>query len=91
MIGRLSCKDPDFEQKLVAIAIQYCKEGSTIRTIAKKNNTTKSYLHYLFKNILNQVNPDVFNDVMNVINYNKSVRNIRGGNATKEKFSKAKV
>ena len=60
---------------------------TTLRSTAKFFHRSKSTIHLYVTVRLKEVNPDLYNEVRELLDYNKSVRHIRGGLATKQKYS----
>ncbi|MUV37367.1 Stage III sporulation protein [Lentibacillus sp. JNUCC-1] len=58
----------------------------TVRTIAKEFGVSKSTVHKDLTERLPEINPELANDVKEVLNYHKSIRHIRGGEATRKKY-----
>ncbi len=58
----------------------------TVRTIAKEFGVSKSTVHKDLTERLPEINPDLANEVKEVLNYHKSIRHIRGGEATRKKY-----
>ncbi len=64
------------------------KEKLTIRQVAKKYNKSKSTVHKWFKERLIYIDNNLYLEVEKILNYNKNIRHIRGGEATKLKYKK---
>lgn len=63
---------------------------STVRDAAKKFNISKSTVHKDITGKLREVDPLLYRKVQKVLETNKAERHIRGGMATKRKYSKQK-
>ena len=61
--------------------------GATVRATAKKYGISKSTVHKDLTYKLRIVNPKMYLLVKEVLNLNKSERHLRGGEATKRKYS----
>lgn len=61
----------------------------TVRTIAKEFGVSKSTVHKDLTERLPDINPDLANQVKNILEYHKSIRHLRGGEATKIKYKKS--
>ena len=59
-----------------------------MRAAAKKFGVSKSTVHMDVSQRLRKLNPQLYNEVREVLDINKSQRHIRGGLATKEKYRK---
>lgn len=60
------------------------KLGESVRGIASLTGHSKSQVHFLMTKVLPTVDMSLFEDVDKVLQHNKAVRYIRGGNATKK-------
>ena len=70
---------------------KYIKEtGATVRETAKEFGISKSTVHKDVTEKLKQTNKLLYGDVKNVLMKNKAERHLRGGNATKNKYEKAR-
>ena len=76
------------EQRAVKLADYIIENKSTVRAAAKKFGISKSTVHMDVSSRLKKVNPSLYNDVRKILDINKAERHIRGGLATKQKFSK---
>ncbi|WP_434305319.1 sporulation transcriptional regulator SpoIIID [Clostridium botulinum] len=59
---------------------------STVRRTAKVFGVAKSTIHKDITERLPKINPEVAKKVKEILDYNKSERHIRGGQATKTKY-----
>ncbi|APF25132.1 MULTISPECIES: sporulation transcriptional regulator SpoIIID [Clostridium] len=59
---------------------------STVRKTAKVFGVAKSTIHKDITERLPKINPEVAKKVKEILDYNKSERHIRGGQATKTKY-----
>ena len=62
--------------------------NATVRQTAKKFGVSKSTVHMDITERLRKLNPPLYSEVRTVLDINKAERHIRGGMATKEKYSK---
>ena len=62
--------------------------GATVRCAAKKYGISKSTVHKDVSVRLKQINPELYEQVRQVLAKNRDERHIRGGIATKLKYSK---
>ncbi len=70
---------------------QYILEtGATVRATAKVFSVSKSTVHKDVAERLRYENPALFKEVRKILDINKEQRHIRGGIATKNKYSKEK-
>ena len=75
------------EQRAVELAEYIIENQTTVRAAAKKFGISKSTVHIDVSQRLKKVNPELYNSVRKVLDVNKAERHIRGGMATKQKFS----
>ncbi len=76
------------ELRAIELAEYIVENQTTIRAAAKKFGISKSTVHNDVSERLRKLNPELYNDVRKVLDVNKAERHIRGGMATKQKFSK---
>ena len=76
------------EQRAVELAEYIIENKTTVRAAAKKFGVSKSTVFVDVSERLKKLNPALYNDVRKVLDINKAERHIRGGMATKQKFSK---
>ena len=61
----------------------------TVRAIAKEFGVSKSTVHKDLTERLPEINPDLAEQVKHILEYHKSIRHLRGGEATKIKYKKS--
>lgn len=76
------------EDRAIEIALYIIETGATVRKAAKKFGVSKSTVHMDVTERLKKLNPLLYTQVRAVLEVNKSERHIRGGIATREKYSK---
>lgn len=76
------------EDRAMEIALYIIETGATVRKAARKFGVSKSTVHMDITERLKKLNPSLWKQVREVLEINKSERHIRGGIATKEKYSK---
>ncbi|SDI62919.1 sporulation transcriptional regulator SpoIIID [Alteribacillus bidgolensis] len=62
----------------------------TVRTIAREFGVSKSTVHKDLTERLPDINPELAEKVKYILEYHKSIRHLRGGEATKIKYSRDK-
>ncbi|KZL88500.1 sporulation transcriptional regulator SpoIIID [Clostridium magnum] len=77
--------------RVVEVANYTIATEATIRTTAKVFGVSKSTIHKDIVERLLKVNPQLHEEVEKVILKNTEERNIRGGEATKEKYMRMHV
>ena len=75
------------EQRAVELAVYIIENKTTVRAAAKKFGVSKSTVHMDVSERLKKLNPSLYNEVREILDINKAERHIRGGLATKQKFS----
>ena len=78
----------EVEQRAVELAEYIIENKTTVRAAAKKFGVSKSTVFVDVSERLKKFNPGLYNDVRKILDVNKAERHIRGGLATKQKFSK---
>lgn len=76
------------EQRAIELAEYIIENKTTVRAAAIKFGISKSTVHMDVANRLKKLNPILYLNVREVLDLNKAERHIRGGLATKEKYSK---
>ena len=77
----------DIDERAKLLATYVIETKSTVRQTAKKFNISKSTVHKDISERLEKVNPSLARDAKKVLEINKAERHIRGGMATKRKYS----
>ena len=62
----------------------------TVREVAKIIGLSKSTIHKDLKEKLKYIDKDLYLEVSELLEYNKNIRHIRGGQKTKEKYESMK-
>lgn len=75
------------EERAVDLAHYIIDTGDTVRGAAKKFGISKSTVHKDVSERLKKINPALFLEVRTILDENKAERHIRGGMATKLKYS----
>ena len=71
---------------------EYIKEtGATVRETAKVYGVSKSTVHKDVTEKLKYENRALYNEVQEVLSKNKAERHLRGGNATKKKYTEKRL
>lgn len=78
------------EDRAVQLGQYIADNGATVRQTAKVFHISKSTVHKDVTVHLPRINKVLAKSVAEVLSVNKSERHIRGGLATKRKYSKAK-
>ena len=75
------------EERAVDLAHYIIDTGDTVRGAAKKFGISKSTVHKDVSERLKKINPALSLEVRSILDENKAERHIRGGMATKFKYS----
>ena len=76
------------EERAIALAHYIIDSKDTVRGAAKKFGVSKSTVHKDVSERLEKINPALARQVRVILDENKAERHIRGGMATKMKYSK---
>lgn len=78
----------NIDEKVKNVAKYYIKEKSTVRKTAKEFNMSKSNVYIYLTKRLNDLDIELYKKVKKLLNKNKEERHMRGGMATKKKYTK---
>ncbi len=77
----------DPEQRAVLLGEYIVQHGATVRAAAAAFGCSKSTVHKDVSSLLREVSSGLFAQVRAVLARNKAERHLRGGAATREKYS----
>ena len=80
-------KNVSIEERAIELAHYIIDSKDTVRGAAKKFGISKSTVHKDVSERLKKINPSLAHKVRKVLDENKAERHIRGGMATKLKYS----
>ena len=83
-------KNISIEERAVNLAHYIIDSKDTVRGAAKKFGISKSTVHKDVSERLRKINPSLAREVREILDENKAERHIRGGMATKLKYSHMK-
>ena len=83
-------KGISIDKRAIELAHYIIDSKDTVRGAAKKFNISKSTVHKDVSERLRKINPSLARKVRIILDENKAERHIRGGMATKLKYSKLK-
>ena len=83
-------KSISIEDRAIDLAHYIIDSKDTVRGAAKKFGISKSTVHKDVSERLKKINPSLAKDVRVILDENKAQRHMRGGMATKLKYSKLK-
>lgn len=78
------------EERAIKLAHYIIESKDTVRGAAKKFGISKSTVHKDVSERLKKINPGLAKEVRKILDKNKAERHIRGGMATKLKYSHQK-
>ncbi|MFD2638573.1 sporulation transcriptional regulator SpoIIID [Piscibacillus salipiscarius] len=74
------------KERTIRIAEHLLETKKTVRVIAKDFGVSKSTVHKDLTERLPTINPALAKEVKEVLEFHKSIRHIRGGEATRKKY-----
>jgi putative DeoR family transcriptional regulator, stage III sporulation protein D len=74
------------KERTIKIGLHIVETRNTVRKIAKEFGVSKSTVHKDLTERLPAINPKLANEVKEILDYHKSIRHLRGGEATKIKY-----
>ena len=80
-------KGVSIEERAIHLAQYIIDSKDTVRGTAKKFGISKSTVHKDVSERLKKINPSLAREVRKILDENKAERHIRGGMATKLKYS----
>jgi putative DeoR family transcriptional regulator (stage III sporulation protein D) len=79
------------KERTIKIGQYFIETRNTVRKIAKEFGVSKSTVHKDLTERLPEINPELASQVKEILEYHKSVRHLRGGEATKIKYKQKSV
>lgn len=76
----------DVAERSVVLGEYILENAATVRAAAKKFGISKSTVHKDVSERLKTSNPQLYKEVRQILDINKSERHIRGGLATRRKY-----
>ncbi|MDG5787288.1 sporulation transcriptional regulator SpoIIID [Evansella sp. AB-P1] len=77
------------KERTIKIGRYIVETRKTVRTIAKEFGVSKSTVHKDLTERLPEINAELATEVKEILDYHKSIRHLRGGEATKVKYRKS--
>ena len=74
------------KERCVMLGTYLVENRTTVRATAQQFNISKSTVHKDVTQVLQRVNPALYEQVQRVLEQNKDERHLRGGEATKKKY-----
>ena len=88
LLGGIVIVCDDIVDRVIKEGEYIVKTGATVRDTAKVFHFSKSTVHKDVTERLNSIDKDLYKKVKKVLNLNLAERHIRGGEATRRKYSK---
>ena len=85
-----NCVKTMVEARAIELGEYIVQSGATVRNAAKKFGISKSTVHKDVSDRLKYIDPQLHRQVKAVLDTNTAQRHIRGGMATKQKYSEAR-
>ena len=79
------------KERCVILALYLVENKTTVRKVANHFGISKSTVHKDITQNLKRVNKSLYYQVKEVLDINKKERHLRGGEATRQKYSKLNV
>lgn len=76
----------DTKSRVLEMAYLMLEGRRTVREVAKIIGYSKSTVHHDLTTKLEKVDPELYSQVKELLDYNKKVRHLRGGEATRQKY-----
>ncbi|HHU55842.1 MAG TPA: stage III sporulation protein D [Acholeplasmataceae bacterium] len=83
--------DNEIKTRVLTSSHIFLKKASTVREVAKIMGCSKSTVHKDFTERLPKIDPGLYEKVKELLNFNKQIRHIRGGEATRRKYELEKI
>ncbi|MBS6476045.1 MAG: sporulation transcriptional regulator SpoIIID [Clostridiales bacterium] len=80
--------DCNVEKRAILLGEYIARNGVTVRNAAKVFGISKSTVHKDVTQRLEELDPDLSEQVRRILEINKAERHLRGGMATKHKYGK---
>jgi putative DeoR family transcriptional regulator (stage III sporulation protein D) len=74
------------KERTIRIGKHIVETRKTVRVIAKEFGVSKSTVHKDLTERLPEINPELANEVKDILSHHKAIRHLRGGEATKLKY-----
>ena len=76
----------EIKRRVIEMANLFIETKSTVREVAKVVGFSKSTVHHDLTTKLIDIDPNLYMEVKNLLEYNKKIRHIRGGESTRLKY-----
>ena len=76
----------EIKNRVIEMANLFINTKGTVREVAKIVGYSKSTVHHDLTTKLEDIDPKLYIEVKNLLEYNKKIRHIRGGESTRLKY-----
>ena len=76
----------EIKNRVIEMANVFLEGKRTVREVAKIIGYSKSTVHHDLTTKLEDIDPDLYLQVKELLEYNKKIRHIRGGESTRLKY-----
>lgn len=76
----------DIKTRVLTSSYIFLNQNSTVREVAKLVGCSKSTVHKDFTERLPRIDQKLYERVKQLLDFNKQIRHIRGGEATKKRY-----
>ena len=83
--------DSVIKERVLNASYLFLNQSSTVRDVAKIIGCSKSTVHKDFTERLPKIDNSLFQKVKELLDFNKQIRHIRGGEATKKRYEVSKT
>ncbi|MDE7161494.1 MAG: sporulation transcriptional regulator SpoIIID [Anaeroplasmataceae bacterium] len=74
------------KERVLEMAYLMLEGRRTVREVAKLIGYSKSTVHHDLTTKLEKIDEDLYQQVKELLDYNKKIRHLRGGEATRQKY-----
>ena len=78
--------DSVIKERVLNASYLFLNKSSTVREVARLIGCSKSTVHKDFTERLPKIDNSLFQKVKELLDFNKQIRHIRGGEATKKRY-----
>lgn len=83
--------DSIIKERVLNASYLFLNKSSTVREVAKLIGCSKSTVHKDFTERLPKIDNSLFIKVKELLDYNKQIRHIRGGEATRKRYETSEI
>lgn len=83
--------DSNIKERVLNASYLFLNKSSTVREVAKLIGCSKSTVHKDFTERLPKIDNSLFMKVKELLDFNKQIRHIRGGEATRKRYEVSEI